>query len=149
MGMLIMGLAQEIQKRIKAKEAEIARIESEMRDLEVQRAWGKAYIQGLRDILPKVTRDDMAPSESDFRPGSAPAKVKALLEQVGKPLHIGEIVQGVGKENTKQNRLSLVGSLARYVREGVVFTRPAPNTFGLLDMRKEHTEEELPESFGK
>ena len=103
-------------------------------------------MQGLRDILPKAERE-AAPKLVEFRAGSAPAKVKALLEKFGKPMHITEIVTGIGKENTKPNRLSLGGTLSRYVREGYGFTRPAPNTFGLPDM--EPPEDELPEGFGQ
>lgn len=145
-----MGLAQEIQKRIRNKEAEIARLESERRELEVQIESAKSYIQGLRDILPRAEREDSGPSLGDFRPGSMPAQVKIILEEAGKPLHINDIVEKLGRENTKQNRLSVAGTLARCVREGMTFTRPAPNTFGLIGETQESDGgEELPPGFGK
>lgn len=145
-----MGLAQEIQKRIRNKEAEIVRLESERRGIEIQIESARSYIQGLRDILPKAEREDSGPSSGDFRAGSMPAQVKVLLEEAGKPLHINDIVQRLGRENTKQNRLSVAGTLARCVREGVAFTRPAPNTFGLIgEAQESEVTEELPPGFGK
>jgi hypothetical protein len=74
--------------------------------------------------------------------------VKQALEQSGKPLHITDILKRIGKENTKKNRLSLGGTLSRYVREGNVFMRAGPNTFGLMSNSTESDEEELPPEFG-
>ncbi|HWG69582.1 MAG TPA: HTH domain-containing protein [Steroidobacteraceae bacterium] len=147
-----MGLAQEILKRIKNKEAEVARLEAELQEIQSTIREARSYIQGLRDILPKAEKDDTGPDLGDFRPGTMPANVKAILEKEGKPLHINEIVQKLGRENTKQNRLSVVGTLARCVREKMSFTRPAPNTFGLISWKAETSEvvdDQIPDGFGK
>ncbi len=80
------------------------------------------------------------------------AQARDAIAAAGKPLHIAELLPAMGKENTQQNRLSLGGSLARCVREGVVFSRPAPNTFGLLSMPETSPppmQEKLPEGFGQ
>ncbi len=55
-------------------------------------------------------------------------------------MHIGALVTAIGIENTKNARVSLVGSLGAYVRKGLVFTRPAPNTFGLVGMKAANSE---------
>jgi hypothetical protein len=66
-------------------------------------------------------------------------------------MHINEILKALGSPVDSKHKLSLGGSLANYVRKGQIFTRPAPNTFGLLEMnRKEESklEDEIPEDFG-
>ena len=47
--------------------------------------------------------------------------------------------------------MSLASSLAAYVRRGEIFSRPAPNTFGLLELGHLGGEEaeEPPSGFGK
>jgi hypothetical protein len=150
-----MGLSQEIQRRIRNKETEIASIERQILDLRVKQESAKAYIQGLQDILPKAAReDDIADGKPvELRPGTLLALAREALRAAGKPLHIGDLLIAMNKENTPQQRLSLGGSLARAVRENAVFTRPGPNIFGLLEMPEAQVakteEEELPEGFGK
>ena len=61
-------------------------------------------------------------------------------------MHIQDILRGIGKEVTPENRASLGGSLAAYVRRGEIFSRPAPNTFALLSATA--SEEEPPPEFG-
>ena len=62
-------------------------------------------------------------------------------------MYISEIVTGLGRPDTKANRMSISGSLGRYVRKGFVFCRPGPNLFSLIDM-KENTSVGLPADFG-
>lgn len=154
-----MALTQEIQRRIKAKEAEVSRLEDDIQELRMRISAAQAYVQGLKDILPKVAKEEGVTGEEDktveLRPGSAPDMVRALLEQKGAPMHITAILAALGREPTKSNRLSLSGTLARLVRENMVFTRPAPNTFGLMSMQSKVNkdllipEELVPEDFGK
>lgn len=144
-----MGLVQDIQRKIKSKEAEILEIDEEIRALELKRSGSKAYIQGLQDILPKAQKDEGTngePKTGGFRSGSAPELVKLLLKKTGKPLHINQILEGIGKPVEKQQRLSLVSTLSRYAREGNVFKKTAPNTFSLIEF---DSTDELPAGFGK
>ena len=63
-------------------------------------------------------------------------------------MHVEKLLNAIGKESTKSNKVSLSSSIAHYVREGIIFTRPAPNTFGLKEFEKtDH--DDLPEDFGK
>ena len=151
-----MPLSHEILKRIKAKEAEIERLEDRLTEIRVDIKAAMAYIQGLRDILPKVAREEASagdddPVQTDMRPGSAPDRVRALLMERGTPLHITAILSALGREHTKANRVSLAGTLARFVRDQRVFSRTAPNTFGLIGMTEAEAQEteELPDGFGK
>jgi hypothetical protein len=51
-------------------------------------------------------------------------------------MQINEILRAIGRTADKKNRLSLSGSLAHYVRAEEIFTRPAPNTFGLIELER-------------
>jgi len=147
-----MRLKQDIERKIRSKEAEIAQYEAELSELQRQIEMARAYIQGLKDILPKVAKQTKGPQgthDNELRPGSAADKARKAIKRIGQPLHIGQLVVLMGKENTKKNRLSLAGTLARCVREKIVFTRPAPNTFGLLEFEEQELAEEVPEDFGK
>ena len=149
-----MGLLQDIQKRIRAKEAEVIEIERKIRDLEIQREAAKAYIQGLQEILPRVQRDEGTNGggrQTDFRKGSAPELVQQLLRKTGKPLHINQILEELGRPVEKKARLALAGTLSRCTRERLVFRKVAPNTFGLIESETQGDQpgDELPEEFGK
>jgi hypothetical protein len=62
------------------------------------------------------------------------SKVRDMIIKEGRPLHITEILKGLGKEDTKSNRTSTAGSLGAYARKNRIFTRGAsPNTFGLIE----------------
>ena len=75
-------------------------------------------------------------------------QAREYLLKAGKPMHLSKIVEGIGKEPSKENRLSLGGSLSGYVRKGQIFTRPAPNTFGLVEFGDEDGTKEPPPEFG-
>lgn len=125
-----MGLREDFQKRIDKKQQEIT-------DLELKIKEAKAYVQALLDtikILPK-TQDGSSPG-SQLRPGTALAMARDAIKAAGKPLHVNEILRSIGKPESKGNKVSLSGSLAGYVRRGEIFTRPAPNTFGLLELER-------------
>lgn len=47
------------------------------------------------------------------------------------PMHISDIIKSLRKPDTAKQRRSIVASLTTYVRKGTVFTRTAPNTFGV------------------
>ena len=136
-----MDLRQRFEDRIRKKEQEIQSLESQLGE-------AKAYIQAMQDALKLLPRENgkEGTSEGLLKPGSAVYKSMQLLKNSGRPMHIVEILQGIGEQNTKKLRLSLGGSLARYVRNKQVFTRTRPNTFGLMSMQD--TSEEPPDDFG-
>lgn len=128
----------------------------EIRELEIQLRESRSYLAGLQDALDmtpeeptrttKVESPDEVPavaatvalrSGGVLRPGSDLAKTRDLLLGVGKPLHISEILAGIGKEITRNNRDSLAGTLGPYVRRDEIFKRAGPNTFGLTEFPDE------------
>ena len=135
----VMGLRTKFEERIKKKEQEIQEYETKIRE-------AKAYLQALQDALKILPRESAGGTAEDiFRPGSNVAKTYDLLKKAGRPLHITDILKGIGKGTSKKDKVSLSGSLAWYVRRKEIFTRPAPNTFGLISME---STEEPPGDFG-
>jgi hypothetical protein len=143
----IMSLRARLSSKIKLKEQEIQELEWKIRE-------ARAYMQALQDAIklaPKDLNDKNGTQDHGLRPGSEIAKARDYLRSHGKPLHISEILVGIGKENSKPNRLALSGSIARYVRQGVIFSRPGPNIFGLLEFPDTPKQQELdqpPDDFG-
>lgn len=138
-----MKARKDIEKRIDKEQQKITELQSQIERSE-------SFIQGLREALKMLPRDeDTKPRKGKglLRPGSDMAKIRDLMAQVGKPMHITQIVVGLGKENIKANRMSISGSLGRYVRMGNIFKRVGPNQFALIDMDISDSVE-LPRDFG-
>lgn len=135
-----MGVREKLEDKIKKKEQEIHQYESQISE-------AKAYIQALQDTIRLLPKEENAISaESRLRKGSVVYKTMVFLKKYGKPMHINDILKGIGKSTGKKDRISLAGSLGSYVRKKEIFTRPAANTFGLVSM--EEGSKEPPEDFG-
>jgi hypothetical protein len=76
------------------------------------------------------------PKKNQIDPTSNIGHSVAILRDAGVPLHIRKIIEGVEARTGKRiNQHGLVGSISQYVREGRIFFRPEPNTFGLMEWR--------------
>ncbi|HNS79762.1 MAG TPA: hypothetical protein PKM17_14030 [Syntrophorhabdus sp.] len=138
-----MGLREKFEDKIKKKELEIQEYEMKIRE-------ARAYVQALQDHIKFLPKEDMANDATDsntLRPGSMPYRAHELLKKAGRPLHVSDILTGIGEEPTKPNRVSLSGTLASYVRNHKIFSRPMPNTFGLISLERA-VSTEPPEDFG-
>jgi len=135
-----MGLREEIQRKIDRKHDEI-------RDLELKVREAHAYVQAMMDMLKMLPREVPENPDLLLRPGTMLAGARDAIRKAGKPLHISMLLAALGKPDTRNNRAALGGSLSTYVRRRQIFTRPAPNTFGLLEL-EQVTAEEPPDSFG-
>jgi hypothetical protein len=141
-----MGVRENFQKLIDKKTQEI-------RQLEIQLREAGAYVQALQDSMKLLPRDVVEQVDTELREGSMLSRARDLLRNTGKPLHVSEILKLLGKPPDKKNRVSLAGTLSGYVRQGKIFTRTGPNTFGLLEFSasvadRRAEEEELPAEFG-
>ena len=132
-----------IEGRIKRKEQQIQETEAQTRE-------AQAYIQALQDVLKILLRDTEADVGTALRPGNAIAQARDAILEAGRPVHISALLAAMGREMTRNTRALLSGSLATYVRRREIFTRPEPNTFGLIDTEEapEPTLDEPPETFG-
>lgn len=123
-----MGAREEVQKRIERKRSEIAEFAAKIRDAEI-------YIQAMEDTLKLLPKEHNQELTAELRPGSRVARARDFLRQAGKPVHISEILNGIGEKMTRETRAALSGSIGAYVRDGVIFTRPGPNVFGLIEFK--------------
>lgn len=141
-----MGVRENFQKLIGKKEQEVAELELRIRET-------RAYIQALEDSMKLLPRDMNVEIDHTLRPDSALAKARDAIRGAGSPLPISDILKALGKPPDKKNRVSLAGTLSNYARKGKVFTKTAPNTFGLVEFARTapaatSSDSELPEEFG-
>ena len=124
----------ELENRIARERRKIAELRNEIMRRE-------AFIQGLSEalkILP-IQSSTQEVSSVPLRAGSDVKKAQQLLSATNGPLHISDIIKGIGNEDTRKNRASLVSSLARYARRGEIFQREGPNEFSLIPVPTEET----------
>ena len=142
-----MNERRKIEDRIKKKEEEIQNLEIQSRDARV-------YVKALQDVLKILPREAEASNDSSavtLRQGSAVAAAREIILKRGQPVHISHLLREMGRELTRESRASLGSSLAAYVRKGEIFTRPAPNQFGLVELghsKMDGISQEPPEDFG-
>lgn len=117
-------ISKDLAKRIRELEA----LKDQITQLQAEAEKKAIYIEAQQDML-KLMNKPFAPVT--LRAGSDPEKVRNLLLTVETPLHVDMILQKLGK--TASAKPSLVGSLNAYSNDGKIFTKPAPNTFGLLE----------------
>jgi seryl-tRNA synthetase len=150
-----MGIQKELRRKIEKKHGEIQgwshekqRLLDQTRELTAKIREANAYILGLEETLKLLPRD-LTDAATDLRPGTALARAREEILKAGKPIHITELLKNLGKEVDHNSRAALSGSLAVYVRKNEIFTRPAPNTFGLVEMDQgQIAEGQPPPGFG-
>ena len=132
-----MALRDDIQKRIDKKREEIEALKSQIRDANV-------YVQALEDTLKILPRELAVDNEGVqgvmargivLRTGSKVYRVRQAIHSAGRPLHLTELISALRLPNKPKERAALAGSLSSYARKGEIFTRPAPNTFGLIEQK--------------
>lgn len=138
-----MNERRKIENTLLKKEQEIQLLEEKIKEARV-------YVQALRDVLKILPKS----SESVvLRPGSAVARARSVILKTQKPVHINTLLEQLGKEGTREARASLTSSLAAYVRRGEIFTRSAPNTYGLIELGHQQIDDpepsEPPSGFGQ
>ncbi len=141
-----MGAIENLQKLHDKKKQEVRQLEMKLRE-------ASAYLQALQDSIKVLSREAGEPIEGEqtLRPNTVLANTRELLRNHGKPMHINDILKGLGKPIDKKSKVSLSGSLSGYVRNQTIFNRPAPNTFGLLEFEYQDsakTDTIVPDTFG-
>jgi len=141
-----MSLKRKFERKVRDKEQEIHELEQKLIE-------ARAYVQAMQDairLVPVVgdVKNGEIGSEIVIRPGSAMEGAMKALREEGKALHIMDLLKAMGREPTVENRASVGSSIAAYVRKGVIFTRPAPNTFGLAEWGQPTAESVPPDDFG-
>jgi hypothetical protein len=141
-----MGIRDNFQRLIEKKQ-------DESRELEIRMRETNAYIQALQDSMRLLPKEDPKlnniSAEVTLRAGSDLARVREVLLKARIPMHVNDILEQMGKTVDQATRVGLVGTLGSYSRKGRVFTRPAPNTYGLLELEPLTAGDDLPLEFGK
>lgn len=128
----------EIVKQQMAKKA------SEIEGLEDKLKVAKVYLKALEDILKAFEKGEVTPpndGDVTLRKGSLVARARDVILKRGAPVHIDDLLEALGRTVSRESKASLTGSLAAYVRKEEIFTRPAPSTFGLIELDHFETEE--------
>ena len=139
-----------VAEKLRKKELEVHSLEDKLRA-------AKVYVQALQDVLKMLSdggeRLDALSTDVALRPGSAVDQAREIILQRGTPVHVSDLLAALGREPSRDSRASLTSSLAAYVRRGEIFTRPAPNTFGLVELghngSRNDANVEPPPGFGK
>lgn len=94
-------------------------------------------MQALEEALRLLPREGANEGDADeiLRPNSQAALARQALLEAGKPLHVEQLIKALGKSDTRANRSAMAGSIGAYVRKGEIFSRTAPNTFGLIELQ--------------
>ena len=137
-----MGIKQRLEEKIKKKEQEIIEWETNIRE-------AKAYIQAVNETIKLLPREETKSStpENLLRPGASAYKALQALKASDEPMHIIALLKAIKMENSKKNRISLGATLSRYSRNGEIFKKTAPNTFGLVE-KNYQGQDEPPDNFG-
>lgn len=119
----MMKYADTIRTLIVDKESEIARLEAEL-------AAARAYVGLLERRLDAAERtlDDVEESADPV------VVVRRMILEARQPLFIDEILRGLGRRVTREERDELRRLLLPWVRRKEIFTRPRPLTFGLIEL---------------
>jgi hypothetical protein len=125
----------DIESRLRKKEMEIQHLEDRLRE-------ARGYAQALRELLGLE-----GPSSR-----SMVEQARDIILRRGHAVHITELLGAMGKEVTRETRVSLASALSAYARRGDVFTREGPNRFGLHELKRKRPSRpkgEPPENFGE
>lgn len=129
-----MSIHSKLEKQIDKKREEIELLRKEVAEIDLKIKTAEAYIEATEEALKLIPKEEKKfDPNPPVRPGSDVAKTRDYLRGVGEPQRIEQILEAIGYEVTAKNRQSVAGSLSHNFRQGKIFTRPEPNTFGLLE----------------
>jgi hypothetical protein len=134
-----MSFRDDLLRRITKKKAEIADLRREM---EMKIAGEERYLQAMLDTYKLLPREGAAEPFSGgggvtLRQGSMTGKAYEVLKAAGKPLHVNKLLEGMGKKPNRKNASGLASSVRAYANKGEIFTKPFPNTYGLVEWGEE------------
>jgi hypothetical protein len=134
-----MAFIDDLARRLKAKRQELAALEQESAAIERQKTVIQSFIQGMEEAMRLAERSSpasaaaRADSSRALRKGSMPARAYPVLKTAGRELYLTDLLAAMGLPLIPKNKRGLAGSLSAYARRGDTFTRPKPNTFGLVE----------------
>jgi hypothetical protein len=134
-----MGLAGDIRKRMERKRKELTElrakrgsIQANLRETDSQIREVNAALAAYEEIL-RLAPADSGDDKAEPRAGSLVALAREALQKNGQAMHVGKLLEAMGKQSSSEQKVSLSSSLSAYVRKGQIFTKPEANTFGLRE----------------
>jgi hypothetical protein len=121
-----------LQREIAKYEEKIKQLHQKMRELELDERDHQLHLGGLMSALKIIGKSPSAPKQQDLREGTEVSRVRDIIKEANTPLHINAITEKLG-ETGREKRLSLSGTLNSYAKDGRVFSKAGPNTYGLLE----------------
>ena len=124
----------ELLKRKNRKMDELMGMYTHQEEIAAQIRAAEAVVDELDSLLKLTPEEDKGSQTSiqpELRPNSAMAKVRDALRKLRKATHIDELIKAAGLPPEKKR--SVTGQLSWYARREQIFSRPKPNTFGLLE----------------
>ena len=88
-------------------------VETEAKTPELQ-----AFLQGLQEALNVLPKDSSVDTDRTSREGSNMAIAREFLIKSGHPMHIKDILRGIGKENTRKQSFLCRGIINQLCQKG-------------------------------
>lgn len=137
-------MRKELEKRIRKQQAEIADFDKGITELQIKKVAAQAVLKELDSLLKSLPKEDDEPvKEKQLRKGTDVYEAREVLRIWKQPLYIDKIITYMNQEATNDRRRSLASQIAAYVRDNQIFTRPAPNTFGLKEFENQNTQADI------
>ncbi len=141
-------MRKELEKRLKKQHIDLEAVGKEIITLQATKTAIEAVICELESLLKTLPKENgKAEQEKQLRHGTDVFKARQALRTAGKALYIDDIITAMSEEPTIERRRSLAGQIAAYVRDNQIFTRPAPNTFGLKEFEDKKIEQETEDGY--
>ena len=134
---------------IKAKQAEIAKLQAELDEARALLASSPAPMPKRAPTPLTKARDQRRRHQEErarpraemsgmevLAPDSAAYWAAQAIRTAGRPLHANDLVKAIEHAGHKVKFVTVVGSLSRWVKKRAVFYRAGRNVFGLIEMRK-------------
>lgn len=113
-------------------ENKISQMVEKIQQLKADTLAAEAELKGMKEILKFLPKEGDKALKTTLRVGSLAEKAYKALSKNKTSMHVSDLLLAIHRANNKKNRLSLSSVLAQYVRKVEIFSRPAPNTFGLM-----------------
>lgn len=97
----------------------------EIQHLEDRLREARGYVSALREVLGLAPDADKSMAEL----------ARDIILKRGHDVHITEMLRSMGREITRESRVSLTSALSAYARRGDVFIKTGPNRFGLVEFK--------------
>ena len=131
-----MSTPKKIQNQLKRKMKDLQELESKRLQIDIQISGALGAISALEEVMKHFPKEDIHgdPARS-LRAGGSVARIYEILKKNGKPMHIKEILEEMGKSTDNKSQQATGSQLNSYVRQERIFARDLPNIFGLREWK--------------